>query len=362
MAKTKAKAVSIKVEIPAAKAPISPQAALKDIKAKKFAKIYCLDGKEVFFVDAVAQAIEEHALSEADKGFNQTIIYGKDADIPTIVNNARKFPMMAERCLVIVREAQEMGDWSKADRVNVLINYLAQPTDSTILVFCFKGKEDLDKRKTYVQALKAFATSVACSPVSDNALPEFIKEQLAAFKITPNDDALRLIVENVGNNLQVLHKEIEKLSLNFPNGGVVTIDDVYKYVGISRDYNNYEFQKALASRDIVKANKILNYFIQHSKEFPARSIIPFLSNFYIKVMMAHAAPDKSEKGLMTLFNARWSVEVKDIGIAQRNYPFGKIIQCIHYLHEADLRSKGVDNSGFYSESSIMTELIFKLVH
>jgi len=359
MAKVASKAP--KEEIPAAKAAISPIAALKEIKSKKFSPVYFLEGKEKYFIDAIADAIEANALTEGERSFNQVILYGRDTDMATVLNNARKFPMMAERNLVIIREAHDFADLGKEDKAALLINYLKKPTSSTVLVIAYKGKSELDKRKNISKAIKAYATCVACEPIKDEALPEFITQQLANYQLTPDTAALQVIIENVGNNLQRLAKEMEKLAVNIPQGGQVSKDQVYEFVGISRDYNNFEFQKALANKQIEKANKILTYFNQHEKEFPLVANISFLYGFFSKVLIAHSTKDQSNANLMKACGTSF-FGVNDILAAISKYPLSKTIQIMHYLREADLRSKGVDNSGFISSDEILRELAFKILH
>jgi DNA polymerase-3 subunit delta len=331
---------------------------MTDLKAGKYAPVYFLQGEETFYIDMVANYIEEHALPAAEKGFNQVVVYGKDAAMATILTHARRFPMMAEKQVVIVKEAQEIQDINKESGSKLLLDYLKTPVPSTILVLCHKHKS-LDKRKELGKKIEQYTTALNCKKIYDNQLPEFVGEYAREKKITIDDRAVMALCEYVGNDLHRLANEIDKL-LIAAQGNNITLEQVMNGVGVSKEYNIFELQKALIRKDTLLANKIVNYFEANTRKNPVIPVVAFLFSFFSKLLAASQCTDKSEKGLVSALKIS-PYAAKDYLSALRQYTPDKIISTISSLKDADLKLKGV-NSGSDTEGQILRELIFRIVY
>ncbi|HEY8400971.1 MAG TPA: DNA polymerase III subunit delta [Cytophagaceae bacterium] len=337
----------------------TPDSVLKELKNKKYAPVYFLQGDEPYYIDLISDYIEKNCLQEFEKSFNQTVLYGKDVNMNTIMQNAKKFPMMAERQVVIVKEAQEVSDLGKESGDKQLEAYVKNPLGSTVLVFCHKYKT-LDARKSLSKTLDKFAVVVNSKKLYDNQLPDWVSAYFSekGFKITPK--AALMLAENIGNNLDRLANESDKLLINLKEKVEVDEALIEKYVGISKEFNVFELQKALVKKDVYKANLIINYFEANPKNNPIIPIIVVLFNFFSKLLLVHTSEDKSESGLSKLLQVN-PFFVKDYIFGAKAYPLNKTMNIIHYLREADLRAKGVD-SGSMGEGQILKELIFKILH
>lgn len=332
---------------------------LKDLKKGQYAPVYFLQGEETFFIDQVSDFIEKNAIDEASKGFNQMVMYGKDVNVVAILNNARRFPMMSDRQLVLVKEAQNIADLQKEEGQKPLIQYLEKPVASTILVFCFKNKS-LDKRKTFYKTLLKHAVVLTTKKLYDNQLPGWIEAYIKSKGYGINQKAVHLLCDSIGNNLERLSNEVDKMLINFSGPVEINEDMVQRYVGISKDYNVFELQKALTIRDVLKANQIINYFGANPKNNPILPIIAVLFSFYSKLLIAHSAKDKSERGIVSALKIN-PFFAKDYIIAMRNYSLMKVTDCISHLRKADLQSKGFGGSGM-KDVDILKELVFHLLH
>lgn len=339
--------------------PIAPEKVLQDLKSNKYAPVYFLQGNEPYYIDRISDFIEQHCLSEGEKGFNQTILYGKDAPMSTVLNNARRFPMMSERQVVIVKEAQEIPDLGKETGDKMLDAYLQKPLASTVLVFCHKYKT-LDGRKGLAKTIDKYALLVTTKKMYDNQLPDWVETYLRekGFRIAPR--AAALLTESIGNDLNRLANEIDKLLINLQKGVEINDELVEKYVGISKEYNVFELQKALIKKDVFKANRIVHYFEANPKNNPIIPVISVLYNFFSKLLLVHHSSNKNESHLVKLLQVN-PYFVKDYTQAAGTYSGGKIIKIIEYLREADLRSKGINNNSI-SEGQILKELVFKILH
>ncbi|WP_114750235.1 DNA polymerase III subunit delta [Pleomorphovibrio marinus] len=335
-----------------------PETILKELKSGKFSPIYFLQGEEPFFIDKITRYIEENALPPQDRGFNQILMYGKDVTVSQILNNAKRFPMMADRQLVIVKEAQNIPDLGKEEGANLLMGYLNNPLPSTILVFAHKYKS-LDKRKKLGKELDAKAIVVNAEKVPEYKLGPYIEGYIKEKGFTIDARACQVLAESIGNNLEVLTNEIDKMLINFPEPAEINTDHIQKYVGISKDYNSFELTKALSFKDVLKANKIIRYFGQNPKANP---IHPLLGLFYLhftRILLVHANKNLPERDLAGLLKVN-PFFVKEYLAAAKVYKLGKIIDIVGYLKEADLRSKGVDSN--MEEHETLKELIFKILH
>ena len=328
-----------------------------DIQSKRFAPVYFLHGEEPFFMDQIADAVEALALPEAEKGFNQTILYGKDLDHLTLLDTLRRYPMMAERQVVILREAQEMKGLTE------LTAYLENPMPSTVFVACHKHKK-LDLRTKFGKALQSKAVVVFESKkLYDNQVADWISGYCKARKMAIEPPAASLLAEYLGTDLARIANELDKLALNLPTGATVTAHHVQEYVGISKDYNVFELQKALATRDLPKIARMQAYFAANIRKNPLIVTISSLYAYFSKVYMLHGLRGSSDAEMVKALDLRSDWFLKEYKVAVNNYSPSQTIQVISLLKQYDLRSKGVDtdttNTG---EEELMKELFWKILH
>ena len=334
---------------------------LKDLKNRKYKPLYLLHGEEPYFIDQVSNYAEHQLLPEAEKGFNQTVLYGKDTEVMTVLNAAKRYPMMADYQVVLVKEAQDMK-WGRDDddkkSINPLLNYLENPLPSTILVFCYKyGK--FDKRKKTYKAIEKNGVIFESTPLYDSKIPGWIEGFVAGKKYKIDPQASAMLAEYLGNDLSKIANEMEKLMLNVPAGQTITMQHVQDNIGISKEYNVFELQSALSRKDPFKVNQIINYFEANPKANPIVLVLGNLNNFFSKVLLYHYAKDKSPQNLARELGVS-PYFLKDYELAARNYNYGKTMQIISLLREYDLKSKGVDSNAENGE--LMKELMFKILH
>lgn len=335
-----------------------PEEVLKDLKKAKYQPVYFLQGEEPYYIDLISDFVENNVLSESERSFNQVILYGKESPMATILTNARRFPMMAERQVVIVKEAQEIPDLNKESGAKLLLHYLEQPVSSTILVFCHKHKS-LDKRRELGKKISKLALTVTTKKFYDNQLPEFIQAAARSKGIELGDEAANVFCEYVGNSLSRLVNELDKIILTLKEGESISPEMVMRHVGVSKEYNVFELQRALVNRDLFQATRVLNYFEQNPKKNPAIPAVALLHSFFSKLLIASRASDKSKDGLLNALKIS-PYAVRDYIFALNKYAPHEVIRGLAYLREADLRLKGVD-SGSMSESQVLRELITKLI-
>jgi DNA polymerase-3 subunit delta len=336
-----------------------PKDILKRLTENEYAPIYFLFGPEVFYIDQITEYIEENALSESQKGFNQIIIYGKDMTMNDIINNAKRYPMMSDRQVVIVKEAQGIQDFEQKTSQELLSAYVQNPLPSTILVLAYKNKTP-DKRRTLFKTIEKHAIAVESKKLYDNQLPDWVSQYISEKGHEIDINATQMLVDYIGNDLERLSNEINKILINYSEKVLITPGIVQKYVGISKDYNAFELQRAIGVKDILKANRIVNYFSANSKTNPVIPVIALIFNFFSKILIIHKSADKSQSTLAKLTGVN-PYYIKEYIHASHNYPLGKVIQNIHYIREADLRSKGV-GVGSIKEGEILKELVYKLLH
>jgi DNA polymerase-3 subunit delta len=334
---------------------------LKDLKNRKYKPIYLLHGEEPYYIDLVSNFVEHKLLPDAEKGFNQTVLYGKDTEIMTVLGAAKRYPMMADYQVVLVKEAQEMK-WGKDDddkkSINPLLNYLENPLPSTILVFCYKyGK--FDKRKKTYKAIEKNGLVFESAALYDSKIPAWIETYLTGSNYRISQQAVFILAEYLGNDLSKIANELEKLMLNIPPGNEITLEQVQNNIGISKEYNVFELQTALAKKDVFKVNQIANYFEANPKANPIVLVLGNLNNFFSKVLAFHYVRDKSQQNLARELGVN-PYFVKDYEQAARSYDLGKTVRIISYLREYDLKSKGVDSIA--EDGSLMRELMFKILH
>jgi DNA polymerase III subunit delta len=333
---------------------------LADLKAKKYSPVYFLQGEETYFIDVISNYIEANVLSDAEKGFNQVVVYGKDANMATILTHARRFPMMAERQVVIVKEAQDIQDLNKETGAKLLLDYLTHVVPSTVLVFCHKNKS-IDKRRELGKKIDQYAVTINTKKLYDNVLPEFVSDYAREKKLSIDDKAVHALCEYVGNDLHRLTNEVDKLMIALSKPGEsITLEQVMNQVGVSKEYNIFELQKAIINLDTLLANKIVNYFESNTKKNPIIPVVAYLFSFFSKLLAGSQAHDKSDKGLVSVLKIS-PYAVRDYSLALRHFPVHKIIQNISCIKEADLKLKGV-NSGNETDGQIFRELVYKLMH
>lgn len=333
------------------------QQLITDLKNRKFSPIYLLHGEESYYIDAVSNYIEKNALSEAEKGFNQTILYGKETDFITIVNNAKRYPMMAEKQVVLVKEAQNL-EWNR-DSAEILQAYLENPLHSTILVLCYKYAK-FDKRKKSYKLMDSKGVVLESNKIYDNKVASWITDytQSAGRKIHPA--AASLMGEYLGTDLSKLVNELDKIFLNVPQEREINNEDIQNNIGISKDFNVFELNKALAFKDVLKANQIVDYFTANPRSNPVPLIFGALGTYFIKILKCHYADDKSKAGIAKLIGVN-TFFVEEYLVAGRNYNKWKTFQVISLLREYDLKSKGVDTAN-NDIGPLLKELVYKILH
>jgi DNA polymerase-3 subunit delta len=327
---------------------------LEDLKNKRYSPVYFLTGDEPYYIDKITEYIADNILSESEKTFNQVILYGKDTKVADIINSAKRFPMMSEYQVVIVREAQDL------DNISDLAYYTDNPLKSTILVINYKYKK-LDKRLKLHKSVNDNGILFESKKLYDNQVTEWIGSFLKNRGYNIEPPASVLLVEYLGNDLGKIENELEKLILSF-NARVKTITSavIENNIGISKDFNNFELQKALVEKDSLKANRIINYFDKNQKSNPTVLTITSLYYFFIKILSYHSLKDKSRKNVASILRIN-PYFVDEYKTAARVYPPGKVEQVISVLREYDLKSKGVGNLSA-SPGSLLKELIYKILH
>lgn len=336
---------------------------LTDLKNRKFKPLYLLHGEEPFYIDVLSDYIEKNILSDGEKSFNQSILYGKDSDLINIVNASKRYPMMSDYQVILVKEAQELkwGKDTEDKKANdPILAYLENPLPSTILVFCFKYAK-FDKRKKTYKAFEKNGVVFESATIRDYQVAAWIETHLKTNGHKINAKAAALMAEYLGTDLSKVANELEKLFLNVPASREITVDDVQNNIGISKDYNVFELQTALSKRDVFKANQIIDYFAANPKSNPIPLIFGALNTYFTKVLRYHYVPDKSPANLARQLGVS-TYFLKDYEGAAKNYHFNKVVDVISYLREYDMKTKGVDATGNTDYSSLLTELVFKIIH
>ncbi len=326
---------------------------IKKIKDRVFYPIYYLQGEEAYFIDKICDAIDDTVLNEGEKDFNQTVVYGRETDIPTIISMAKRFPMMASHQVILVKEAQHLK------KIEDLITYAENPQLSTILVFCHKyGK--LDGRKKITLKLKKSHLLYESKKLYDNKIPNWISKYMQNRGFNINPPACMLLSEYLGTDLSRISNELEKLLIDADVSKTIDEQDVQDRIGISKDFNVFELQKALGSKNTYKANQIIAYFASDPKNHPLVMVIPLIFNYFTNLGIIKTLEDKSSRSVASALSIN-PFFVNDLLIASRNYSYDKIIKIIGYCRDYDAKSKGVNNSSSTNED-LLKELVFKILH
>lgn len=324
-----------------------------DIKNGNLKPIYFLMGDEPYYIDKISDFIEENVLNEADKGFNQVVMYGRDVSIDEIISSAKRYPMMAERQVLIVKEAQDLSR-----TIDKLESYAENPQPTTVLVINYKYKK-LDKRKKAYKAIAKNGLIYESKKLYENQVSDWIRRVLSGKKYNIEPKAAQLLVEFLGTDLSKISNELDKLTTVLPAETIINASHIEENIGISKDFNNFELRKAVGEKDVVKANRIINYFAQNPKNNPLVMTISLLNGFFTQLLMYHGLKDKSKGSVAKSLGVN-PFFVDDYVTGARNYPMRKVSQIIGLLREADVKSKGVGAN--QSHEDILKELLFKILH
>ncbi|MCX2680810.1 DNA polymerase III subunit delta [Galbibacter sp. EGI 63066] len=322
---------------------------VSDIKAGNIKPIYFLMGDEPYYIDKIAEYMEQSVLSEEEKGFNQMVLYGRDVSIDEIVSNAKRYPMMAERQVVIVKEAQHLSR-----TIEKLEAYALQPQPTTVLVICYKYKK-IDKRKKLYKAISKTGLIYESKKLYENQVGDWIRRVLAGRKYTISPKAAQMLVEFLGTDLGKINNELEKLQLIIPQGQEITPQHIEENIGISKDYNNFELRKAIGERNVVKATRIVNYFAQNPKDNPLVVTVSLLYNFFSQLLQYHGLKDHSKSSVASALKIN-PYFVGEYQTAARNYPMKQSSRIIAHLRDVDVKSKGVGAASI-SQADLLKELL-----
>ena len=328
---------------------------VRNLRNKVYAPVYFLMGEEDYYIDRISDYIIDTVLTDTEKEFNLTVLYGSDTDIATIINAAKRYPMMSKYQVVAVREAQALRN------LDELVYYLQKPLESTILVMCYKHGA-LDRRKKLVAELEKAGVLFESKKLKDAQLPGFITSYLKRKQAEIEPKASEMMAEFVGTDLNRMAGELEKLVITLPAGQRrITPEQIERNIGISKDYNNFELRNALIEKDVLKANRIIKYFEENPKNNPLQVTLAVLFNFFANLMLVYYAPDKSYRGIAAHLGLRSPWQAKDYENAMKRYTGVKVMQIVGAIRQCDAKSKGVGNSSV-SDGELLRELVYFILH
>lgn len=332
------------------------QAIMQDLKNRNFAPFYLLMGEESYYIDTISDYIASHVLLPEDCDFNQTICFGSDVTAVQVTDMAKRYPMMAEFQVIIVKEAQNIRSLEALER------YLKKPVKSTILVWCHKNGK-IDTRKKVIGLAQAMGVVFESKKLRDYQLPEFIQNYLKSKKATIDPKSCQMIANHIGSDLSRIVSELDKILIYLPNDNRrVTPDIVEKEIGVSKDFNAFELRNAIVSKDIFKANQIIKYFDNNPKAGSLYSFLPLLFSFFQNLMILHYTPNKSsEQDIARALDLNSTWGIKDLITGLKNYSARKTMDIISKIREVDGKSKGLDNP-YTGAGELMKELIFYVLH
>jgi DNA polymerase-3 subunit delta len=332
---------------------MSAEKIITEWKKGHFKPIYWLEGEEPYFIDQVVDHAEHKILPESEAGFNLTVFYGKDADWAAVVNACRRYPMFAERQVVILKEAQQMRDIDKLEP------YIENPLSSTVFVVSYKDK-NVDGRSKLAKTLKAKGEMLTTKKMYENQLPEWAMDVVKKHGLSINQKALMLLVDHVGNDLSRIENEIEKLAVNLASRKNITEDDIEKYIGISKEFNVFELQEAIGRKDLSKTIRIIQYFEANPKAAPIQQVLPALYNYFSKVYMLFGLQNPDEKTAASSLGVN-PYFIKDYLSSARKYEYSGVEKVLLLLHQYNLRSVGVHDAGT-SDAGLMKEMVVKMMN
>jgi len=325
---------------------------VNDIKGGAIKPIYFLMGDEPYYIDKLCDYIEKNVLSEEEKGFNQSVLYGRDVTIEDIISTAKRYPMMAERQVVIVKEAQDL-----IRTIDKLETYAENPVPSTVLVFCYKYKT-LDKRKKVTKLIAKNGVVFESKKLYENQVGDWIKRVLAGKKYTIEPKANAMLVEFLGTDLSKINNELEKLQIILPVGSNISPKDIEENIGFSKDFNVFELRKALGERNQLKAYTIAENFAQNPKDNPMVVTTSLVFGFFIQLLKYHGLKDKNPKNVAAVLGVN-PFFLKEYDVALKNFPMKKVSQIVAALRDSDVRSKGVGANAL-SQSDLLREMLYKI--
>ena len=336
---------------------VSFDSIMADLVARKFAPVYYLMGDEPYYIDQIADYIAEHALQPEERDFNQTILFGSDVNASQIADAARRYPMMAERQVIIVKEAQNVKNTEALER------YFKQPMLSTILVICHKNGTIDGRKKEYVRTIHAAGVLFESKKLRDRDLPGFIENYLSSRQVSIDPKSTQMIADNIGADLSRLTGELDKVILSLPEQDRrVTPQVVEDQIGVSKEFNGFELRDAIVNRNVYKANQIIKYFDENPKAGSIYSFLPLLFNYFQNLMISYYSPNpKSQEAVADWLEMRSPWAAKDYMTGMRNYTGMKVMQIISKIREIDAKSKGLDNPNT-PPGELMKELIFYILH
>lgn len=325
---------------------------ISEWKKNSFKPVYWLEGEEEYYIDKAVEYAEHHILPESEASFNLSVFYGRDANWADVINACRRYPMFAERQVVILKEAQQMRDVEKLEA------YVDNPLHSTVLVVSYKDKK-VDGRTSFAKTLKAKAVLVTTKKMYDSKLPEWTQELVQSKGLTISAKGLALLVDHIGNDLSRIENEIDKLSVNLGKRKGITEEDIEEFIGVSKDFNVFELQAALAKKDLPKAIRIIQYFEANPKSAPIQLVLPSLYSFFSKVFMVFGAGSHDEKSVAAALGIN-PYFIKDYMQAANLYKFEGVEKILLLLHTYNLRSVGVNDAGT-EDASLMKEMVVKMM-
>lgn len=325
---------------------------VNDIKAGDIKPIYFLMGEEPYYIDKLSEYIEQNVLAEEEKGFNQTVLYGRDVSIDDIVSTAKRYPMMSERQVVIVKEAQDLSR-----TIDKIESYVENPMQTTVLVFCYKYKT-LDKRKKVTKLLGQKGVVYESKKLYENQVGDWIKRVLAGKKYTIDPKANAMLVEFLGTDLSKINNELEKLQIILPQGTMITAEHIEENIGFSKDYNVFELRKAIGERNQLKAYKIAENFAHNPKEYPLVMTTGLVFGFFVQLLKYHGLKDKNPKNVAATLGVN-PFFLKEYDLAVKNYPMRKVSQIVGALRDIDVKSKGVGANAL-PQSDLLKEMLYKI--
>ncbi len=317
-----------------------------------FKPVYWLEGEEEYFIDKVINYAEHHILPESEASFNLSVFYGRDSNWADIVNACKRYPMFAERQVVVLKEAQQMRDIEKLE------GYVENPLSSTVFVVSYKDKK-VDGRTKFAKVLKEKGVFISTKKIYDSQLPDWTQELLRSKQLSISPKGLALLIDHIGNDLSRIENEIEKISVNLGSRKNITEDDIEEFVGVSKDFNVFELQAALAKKDLAKSIRIIQYFESNPKAAPIQLILPSLYGFFSKVFMVFGAGSQDEKAVASAIGVS-PFFVKDYLHASRIYDYAGVERVLLLLHQYNLKSIGV-NAAPTEDGSLMKEMVYKIM-
>jgi DNA polymerase-3 subunit delta len=325
---------------------------VNDIKAGIIKPIYFLMGEEAYYIDKLSDYIEDKVLTEDEKGFNQTVLYGRDVTIEDIVSTAKRYPMMSERQVVIVKEAQDLSR-----TIDKIESYAENPMPSTVLVICFKYKT-LDKRKKVTKLLAKNGIVYESKKLYENQVGDWIKRVLAGKKYSIEPKANAMLVEFLGTDLSKINNELEKLQIILPKGSTITPHHIEENIGFSKDFNVFELRKAIGDKNQLRAYTIADNFAQNPKDNPMVVTTSLVFSFFVQLLKYHGLKDKNPSNVAKVLSVN-PFFLKDYDIALKNYPMRKVSQIVTSLRDIDVKSKGVGANAL-PQSDLLKEMLFKI--